>query len=371
MLTRFDWGWVFLINLPVVALAVFAVAVLLPESRSSVRQRIDLLGVALSGGGLALLTYGVIGAGERGVTDTAALAEMGAGALALAGFVLWASRAASPLVDLRLFRSWKFAWGATFSSVVSFALFGLLFAVPLYFQVVHGMDAQGSGIRLLPLIGGLLVGGALADRLVARAGARVIAALGFALLAAGLAFGATTSVTSGDLQAIAWIALSGLGLGLVLPVTIDTALAAVSDENSGVSSGVLQALRMVGGVLGAAILGAILNSTYREQLEHTVSDQPASAARDSAVTGVEVAHASGSEPLLDAVRESFVSGMSLTLWVSAALMAAGAVLALVLRPRPSATHVKTEPRQAPRMSSPLTARLASRTRPAACGGRSR
>jgi MFS transporter, DHA2 family, multidrug resistance protein len=347
MLTRFDWSWVFLINLPVVALAVIAVAVLLPESRSSVRQRIDLVGVALSGGGLALLTYGVISAGERGVADTSALAEMGAGALALAGFLVWARRAATPLVDLSLFRSWKFAWGATFSSVVSFAMFGLLFAVPLYFQVVHGTDAQGSGIRLLPLIGGLLVAGALADRLVARAGARVTAAFGFALLAAGLAFGATTSVTSGDLQAIAWIALSGLGLGLVLPATIDTALAAVSDESSGVSSGVLQALRMVGSVLGAAILGAIINSTYRNELEHAVSAPLASAARDSAVTGVEVANASGSQVLLDAVRESFMSGMSVTLWVSAALMAAGAVLALALRPRRAATHVTTEPQEAP------------------------
>jgi DHA2 family multidrug resistance protein-like MFS transporter len=218
-------------------------------------------------------------------------------------------------------------------------MFGLLFAVPLYFQVVHGTDAQGSGLRLLPLIGGMLVAGALADRLVARYGARVIAATGFALLAAGLTFGATTSVTSGDLQAVAWIALSGLGLGLVLPATIDTALSAVSDESSGVSSGVLQALRMVGSVLGAAILGAIINSTYRDQLEDAVSAPLASSARDSAVTGVEVANASGSQALLDAVRESFMSGMSLTLWVSAALMASGAVLALVLRPRPAATHV--------------------------------
>jgi hypothetical protein len=104
---------------------------------------------------------------------------------------------------------------------------------------------------------------------------------------------------------------------------------------------------MVGGVLGAAILGAIINSTYRDQLEHAVSAPLPSGARDSAVTGVEVANASGSQTLLDAVRESFVSGMSLTLWVSAALMAAGAILALVVRPRPSAAHVTTEPQEAP------------------------
>jgi MFS transporter, DHA2 family, multidrug resistance protein len=108
----------------------------------------------------------------------------------------------------------------------------------------------------------------------------------------------------------------------------------------------------VGGVLGAAILGAIINSTYRDQLEHAVPAPLASTARDSAITGVEVANASGSQAVLNAVRESFVSGMTLTLWVSAALMAAGAVLALVLRPRPAATRARTEPQEASALARP-------------------
>jgi multidrug resistance protein len=131
MLTRFDWSWVFLINVPVVALAVVAVVVLLPESRSSVRQRVDLVGVALSAGGLALLTYGIINAGDRSWSDGAALVEVLGGLLALAAFVLWERRIEAPLVDLRLFRSRAFTWGASLSSVVSFVLFGLLFTVPL------------------------------------------------------------------------------------------------------------------------------------------------------------------------------------------------------------------------------------------------
>jgi MFS transporter, DHA2 family, multidrug resistance protein len=334
MLTRFDWSWVFLINVPVVVLALVAVTFLLPESRSSVRQRIDLAGVAISSGGLALLTYGVIHAGDRGWSDGAALAEIIGGALALAAFVLWERRVTDPLVDLRLFRARAFTWGATLSSLVSFAMFGLLFAAPLYFQVVRGADAQGSGIRLLPLIAGLILGGAVADRLAARAGRGAVAALGFVMLTAGLAFGATTSVATGDGQAVAWIALSGLGLGLVLPTTIDAALGAVSDENSGVASGVLSALRMVGGALGAAILGALMNVTYRDELGQRVSPGLARSARESAVAGVDAANGAHSAPLLDAVRDAFVSGMNLTLLVSAALMAAGGLLALVLRPRP-------------------------------------
>jgi EmrB/QacA subfamily drug resistance transporter len=347
MLTKFDWGWVFLINLPVIALALVAVTVLLPESRSSIRQRIDLVGVALSSGGLALLTYGVINAGDRGLNNGAALAQMVGGTLALAAFFLWERRVAAPLVDLRLFRARAFAWGATLSSLVSFAMFGLLFATPLYFQVVRGADAQGSGARLLPLIGGLLVGGAVADRLAARAGASAIAALGFLLLAGGLALGATTSVATGDVQALAWIALSGLGLGLVLPTTIDAALGAVSDDNGGVAAGVLQALRMVGGALGAAILGALINATYRDQLEQAVSPALARSARESAVAGIDAANAAHTGPLLNAVRDAFVSGMNLTLWVSAALMTAGGLLALVLRPSPAAKQVPDLADQSP------------------------
>src|SRR5262245_57660700 len=221
MLTRFDWSWVFLINVPVVVLAVLAVIFLLPESRSSVQRRVDLVGMALSAGGLALVTYGIIGAGGAGWSDGASLAETLGGALALAAFVLWERRVEAPLVDLRLFRSRAFTWGTTLSSIVSFVMFGLLFAVPLYFQVVRGTDAQGSGLRLLPLIAGMLVGGAFADRLVARAGAPPVAAFGLVLLAAALALGATTAVATGDARALAWIALAGLGLGLVLPTTID------------------------------------------------------------------------------------------------------------------------------------------------------
>jgi DHA2 family multidrug resistance protein-like MFS transporter len=333
MLTRFHWGWVFLINVPVVVLALVAVAVLLPESRSSIRRRIDLVGVALSSGGLALLTYGVIAAGGRGWSDSSAIAEMAVGTLALVAFVVYEHRVAEPLVDLRLFRARAFTWGATLSSLVSFAMFGLLFAIPLYFQVVRGADAQGSGIRLLPLIAGLILGGAVADRLVARAGAGVTAALGLFLFAAGLAVGATTTVATGDLQAVVWIALSGIGLGLALPTTIDAALGQVSEDNSGVASGVLQALRMVGGALGAAILGALINAGYRDQLEQTVPPALARSARESAVVGVDAAQAAHSARLLDAVRDAFVGGMTLTLWVCAALMVVGGLVALAFGPR--------------------------------------
>src|SRR5262245_20171312 len=237
MLARFAWSWLFLINLPVVVVAIVAVAILVPESRSSSRKRIDSVGVVLSAIGLALLTYGVINAGAAGWSDGVALAEMAGGIVALAAFLVWESHVSSPLVDLRLFRSREFTWGAGLSTIVSFVMFGLLFAVPLYVQVVRGADAQGSGLRLIPLIGGMLIGGALADRLAARVGAGLVAGLGLTLFAGALAFGAMTTITTGDFQAVTWLGVSGLGLGLVLPTTVHAALGAIDVQHSGVPSG--------------------------------------------------------------------------------------------------------------------------------------
>src|SRR5262249_25582940 len=148
--------------------------------------------------------------GEIGWGAPRTLAALSAGLLVLAAFALWEQRvrrdpASEPLIDLALFRSAGFTWGTILATLVSFAMFGLLFTVPQYFQAVRGEDAMGAGIRLLPLIGGLIIGGVLADRLTRKAGARITVALGFALLAAGLMIGATTQVDSGDAFTIAWI----------------------------------------------------------------------------------------------------------------------------------------------------------------------
>src|SRR5262249_18662387 len=153
-----------------------------------------------------------------------------------------------------------------------------------------------------------------ADRVAARVGAELVAGLGLTLFAGALAFGAMTTLTTGDFQAVAWLGVSGLGLGLVLPTTIDTALGAVDVENSGVTAGVLEALRSVGGALGAAILGAVLNSTYRGELGHMAPAAPASAT-DSAVGGVDTASAAHSPAFLHSVRDAFLTGMNTTLWI--------------------------------------------------------
>jgi len=351
LLDHFWWGSVFLINVPVVVLALIAVAVLLPESRSEQRLRLDAGGVLLSSAGLAGLTYGFIEAGQKGWTDTAALTTIVAGIAVLAGFVAWerwlTRRAGSvrPLIELRLFRSRGFTWGTTLATLTSFAMFGIFFAMPQYFQEVQGANAMGSGLRLLPLIGGLVVGMISSTRLAAtgrsggqvrapRASVKGLVTVGFTIMAAALAFGATTKTGSGTGFAAAWLAAFGLGLGLAMPQTMNAALSALTAERSGSGSALISALRQVGATIGVAVLGTVLATVYRAHLG--VQGLPAAAAasaKSSVVAGVGVAHALGSAPLLHSARTAFVQGMDTMLWACAGIAVASAVLALIFLPR--------------------------------------
>jgi DHA2 family multidrug resistance protein-like MFS transporter len=299
----------------VVVLGIIALVVLLPESRNPQRPRLDPAGVLTSSAGLAVLTYGIIQAGQHGWGDAVALVAMIAGLLVLVAFGLWEHRlgrqpGSRPLVDMRLFASAGFTWGTVLAAVGMFTMVGVLFTAPQHFQAVLGTDAMGSGVRLLPLIAGVVLGAGGADRIAARAGAKVTVASGFALLAAALLLGATTHMTSGYGFVAAWTALLGTGMGLALATAASAALGELSAAQAGVGSAVIQTVQRVGAPFGAAILGSVLNSGYRSRLD--LAGLPASAAhaaRDSVFAAIAVAHKLGLAPLLDSARTAFVHGM--------------------------------------------------------------
>jgi MFS transporter, DHA2 family, multidrug resistance protein len=357
LLDHFWWGSVFLINVPVVALAVVAVVVLLPESRSQQRPSVDVVGVALSSAGLTGLTYGFIKADESGWSDATALATIIAGLAVLVVFVAWerwltgreqaGTGRVRPLIELRLFRSRGFTWGTLLSTLVSFAMFGIFFAMPQYFQEVLGANAMGSGLRLLPLIGGLVVGMISSTRLATPrksaasdlpraplAGVKSLVAAGFTIMTAALVVGAMTKATSGTGFAAGWLAVFGLGLGLAMPQTMNVALSALSAERSGSGSAVISAMRQVGATIGVAVLGTVLGSVYRAHLN--VAGLPAAAAaaaKSSVVGGVGVAHALGSAAFLEEVRTAFVHGVDTMMWVCGGIALGCAILALIFLPR--------------------------------------
>jgi DHA2 family multidrug resistance protein-like MFS transporter len=351
LLDHYWWGSVFLINVPVVVVAIIAVATLMPESRGERAPRIDGAGIALSSGGLMLVTYGLIKAGENGWADPAAVATMLAGAGVLAGFVAWERRGSHALVDLGLFSSRGFLWGTILATLVSFALFGLVFAMPLYFRDVRGYDALAAGVRMLPMLGGLLVGLVLGQRLasaghravsahrrelntrqserVGRTAAlplntRVLVAVGFLVMGVALAAGTRTTAATGSGFTAAWFAVTGLGLGIAMPVAMNAALGALSAARSGSGSALLTAMRQVGGTIGVAVLGTVLTTVYQGGMPAGIT----AFARSSVTAGVAVAQRAGSAALLADVRGAFVHGLDIMLWVCAAIAFASAVLGL-------------------------------------------
>src|SRR6516165_115136 len=314
LLSNYWWGWVFLLNLPVVVIGLVAVTVLVPESRAATRPGLDPVGIVTSCAGLAVLIYGFIAAGQYGWSSPTAILAMVAGAAVLVAFAAWELRQArrpggQPLVDLALFRSARFTWGTILQAFGIFAMFGLLFAAPQFFQAILGVNAMGSGIRLLPLMLAFALGAVLSNQLARVATAKLTVALGFAILTAGLVLGATMTTASGDAFIATWTAISGLG------------------------SAVMQAVQKAGAPLSAAVLGSVIASGYQSQLH--LAALPAAAAgavRSSVFAGIAVARRLGSPALLESVRSAFVHGITLMLWVSAGLAAVAVVLALLFLP---------------------------------------
>ena len=192
---------------------------------------------------------------------------------------------------------------------------------------------MGSGLRLLPLIAGLVVGAVPADRVARLVGAKLTVALGFILLAAGLLLGATTGVGSSGTFIAAWMALVGAGMGFAMATATSAALSELSQERSGVGSAVMQALQKLGGPFGAAILGSVLSSAYQAQLNLVgLPSTVAQVVKESLFGGLAVAHLLRSAQLLTSVRTAFVQGMDVSLVVAAGIAAAGFVLTLVFLP---------------------------------------
>ncbi len=339
LLDHFWWGSIFFINIPVSALALVLGMVLIPESRSATAPRPDYAGLLLSTAGLVALVYGAIQQEEYGWGDARVWGVLAAGIVLVAAFLAWTRRAARPLIDLGLFRDRHFVGGAIPATLLTFALFGVLFVTPQYFQGVLGADALGSGLRLLPLIGGLIAASRLSPRLVARYGAALLIAGGGLIMAAGMILGAFSDADTGYGMAAAWLTVTGLGMGFVLPASMTAAMSALSAERAGVGSAVLMTIRLVGGAFGAAVLGSMLSSGYRAHVDVTgLPPAAADAAQSKVGGGLEVARRLHDGALLRSVHSAFVHGMDLTLVVGAGIMLLAALLALILLPRPRAAE---------------------------------
>jgi len=359
LLQHFSWNSVFWINVPAICLTLAAGAVLVPESRNPAAPPLDVPGALLSAAAVTCLVWGVINGPEHGWTAPAAWTLLAGAAVLLAAFAVREHRAAHPLVDPAMFGDRRFSWGTAATVAVSVALFGIMFTVPQYLQSVLGDDPINAGLRLLPMMAGLLVAGGAASLLARAAGTRLTVAAGLALLTAGLVVLSQVHLATSYAAVAAGLALCGLGIGVSIAVAMDAVMAAAGGDEAGAGAAVNSTLRQVGGAVAVAVLGSVLAANYTRALDPALAALPApaaAAARSSITQAAQLAShlPSGGSALRAAAGAAFLHGMSIVMLSCAAVTVLAALASLRYLPGRAASGPSRQPD--PAASSPAGTR---------------
>src|ERR1700687_378786 len=338
LLTHYDWGSIFLINAPVVVIAVVGAWFFIPESKDPNPKRLDWIGALLEMGGVTGIVYAIIEEPVRGWTDFQVVGPLVAGAVLIAAFIAWQVRARVPLVDLNLFRNRRFALSTVAFTIVGFAMTGVLFVLSPYLQVVQGNDAQGTGVRLLPLIASMMVGAGSSAWLSKRLGSKVMVAGGMFGIATGMVILSQAGVDTGFALVAVALAVIRISIAFTMIPALDAILGALPAGETGAGSALTRAIQNVGASLGVAVMGSILNSSYQAHLSGQLGGLTA-AARSAAETSVAVAAAVArhlppplGRQLLLSAETAYSQGMSDVLMATAGLLVVGAVLMALFLP---------------------------------------
>jgi EmrB/QacA subfamily drug resistance transporter len=336
--THLSWRWIFYINLPLGAIALAALAVALPTVRDRVSHKVDYAGAALLAVGLSsLVLLATWGGNQYNWLSTEIIGLAILSLLGLLAFLLIESRAEEPILPLPLFRNRVFAVTSAIGFVIGFALFGALTYLPLFQQVVRGASPTESGIQLIPVMAGVLVGSIASGQVITRTGRyKAFPIVGTAIAAIGMLLLAQLDAGASTLYASLAMFVMGLGLGLVMQVLVLAVQNAVEYKNLGVATSGATLFRSMGGSLGTAVLGAI----FTARLTGELSDTPAASVGSSGGTAP-----SAIQHLPAAIRDvytgAFTDSLSTVFYVSAAFVTIAFLLSWLIEERPLRQTVET------------------------------
>jgi EmrB/QacA subfamily drug resistance transporter len=292
------WQWIFWLNVPV-GVALAPLALLRLRETYGPDKALDLPGLALVSTGLLGLVWGLVNGNAEGWASPRILAAVGLGAILLAAFVRWELRARAPMLPMRFFRSRTFAAANSASLLMTFGMFGAIFLLTQFFQTAQGHSPLQAALRVLPWTLMPMVVAPIAGALSDRIGGRPLLASGLGLQAVGLAWNAAvTEAGVGYASLVGPFVISGIGMGLFFAPLANVVLGSVGRQEEGKASGANSAVREIGGVLGVAVLASIF----------------------SQAGGYGTA-------------QTFVDGLVPAMYVGAAVVALGALAALILPPR--------------------------------------
>jgi len=367
LLEHFWWGAIFLVNIPIAALALLAGRLLIPDSRDPRPGRLDRLGLALSTTGVAALVWAVIEAPHRGWTSPEVVVTGTSGLLLLAGFVAQEIRTRHPLLDVSLFTNPRFSAASVAIASAFFGLFGFIFLITQYMQLVQGYSPLQAGVRTVPfaVVTGIL--SPLSITLMHRVGTKVVVAAGLLLMTAGFVLASTLAADSAYLGPVlvSMVVIAG-GLGLTTSPATEAIMGALPPARAGVGSAVNDTTRELGGTLGVALVGSVFASLYGPKVAEQLAgfpEQVVALAEESMGAAVVVSQqVPDGEAVLQAAQTAFMSGFGAGSLVAAGATAIGMLLALVWLPSHHRAVTPSPSTSGSRSAAdPTLARTAART----------
>ncbi|MGX7681925.1 DHA2 family efflux MFS transporter permease subunit [Jatrophihabitans sp. DSM 45814] len=342
LLNHFYWGSVFWVNVPLVAIAIAAVYFVVPSMPGSASAksagRLDVLGALLSAAAMVAVIDAVIEGPNRGWLGVSTLGELALGVALFAAFIVRELRIDNPLLDVRVFRHRAFSAAAAAVGVTFFALFGSLFALTQYLQLVHGYSPLSAGLRAMPFAVAVMIAAPSSSLLVRRFGVRVVIPAGLTAMATGLLILTQATPTSSFYYLSLGVAIMGAGMGLVMAPAGESIMTVLPVSQAGVGSAVNDTVQELGGSLGVAVLGSVVSGAFRHSMdtaglpggvvEHARSSIAAADATAQSLTAQGGPAAAGlASHLTGVAHDSFTSAMTTGFTVAAivALLGAGAV----------------------------------------------
>jgi EmrB/QacA subfamily drug resistance transporter len=335
------WNWIFLINLPIAAVALILGWFLVPNSRDPNPKRLDIPGTVLSIAALGSFVYGLIQGGQEGLGNPVVITTLCGAAVLIFFFVLRERHTDHPMLEIEFFKNRRFSAGVGAVCLMALAMIGVTFGLTLYMQFVQGYTALETGLRFVPLALGMLIGASTADRAVDRLGTTWVIVMGF--IGAAIA-GALASFW--QVETAYWqlgVIFFGLAfcLGYIAAPATDAVMGALSEAKAGIGSAMNTVSRMVAGAIGVAVIGSVLSTVYSSSFIKAVAAIPnlpaevANAASDSVGAAVTIAQQLPTplgEVLAQTAKQSFMDGWQVMAFVTCGMSIIGAIVILKFMP---------------------------------------
>jgi EmrB/QacA subfamily drug resistance transporter len=334
LLTHFSWSSVFWVNLPIGATALVAGHFFVPESKDPSAPRLDPLGALLSMVALGSLLFAIIEGPDKGWSSTLVLGAFAVGAVGMVMFIAWEMHTDHPMLDMSFFKNPRFTAANSAVTLTFFALFGSLFLMTQYWQLVHGYSPLEAGVRLVPYAMTMMITAPLSARLVEHLGTKRVVTMGLTIISVAMVVLSFIQTDSSYLRVIGNMCFMALGMALVMAPATESVMGSLPRSKAGVGSAVNDTTRQMGGAMGVAVIGSLVASVYAAGIDdvagtYGVQGATLQQARGSLGKALSIAGEMGEagNGFATAAKDAFVHGLSGGLRLGAAVVLGAAFVA--------------------------------------------